>query len=53
VSKQKLGEAAACAVKRINLDNRVAKNAQRNGVWVGKSFVASTLLVAHVPMLSV
>jgi len=32
VSKQKLGEAAACAVKRINLDNRVAKNAQRNGV---------------------
>ena len=31
VSKQKLGEAAACAVKRTNLDMRVAKRAQRSG----------------------
>ena len=28
-SKEKLGEAACCAVKRINLDNRVAKAAAR------------------------
>jgi hypothetical protein len=39
VSKQKLGEAAACAVKRTNLDMRVAKRAQRSG----SSFVG----VAH------
>ncbi len=31
VSKEKLGEAACCAVKRINLDMRVAKNAARKG----------------------
>jgi hypothetical protein len=30
-SKEKLGEAACCAVKRINLDNRVAKAAKRAG----------------------
>lgn len=30
-SKEKLGEAACCAVKRINLDNRVAKAAKRVG----------------------
>ena len=31
VSKHKLGQAAACAVKRIHLDTRVAKNAARAG----------------------
>ena len=31
VSKEKLGEAAACAVKRINLDMRTARCAQRAG----------------------
>jgi hypothetical protein len=30
-SKEKLGEAACCAVKRINLDNRIVKNSQKNG----------------------
>lgn len=30
-SKEKLGEAACCAVKRINLDNKVAKAAKRAG----------------------
>jgi hypothetical protein len=36
-SKEKLGEAACCAVKRINLDNRVAKAAKRVGAggWSG------------------
>mmetsp|Transcript_17105 Transcript_17105/g.47439 ORF Transcript_17105/g.47439 Transcript_17105/m.47439 type:complete len:498 (+) Transcript_17105:1914-3407(+) len=38
VSKQKLGEAAACAVKRIHLDHRVAKNAQRNGADLKEGF---------------
>lgn len=33
VSKQKLGEAACAAVKRIHLDMRVAKNAQKIGAW--------------------
>lgn len=31
-SKEKLGEAACCAVKRINLDNRLARTAQAAGV---------------------
>lgn len=38
VSKQKLGEAAACAVKRIILDNRVAKNAQKTGANLMEGF---------------
>ena len=38
VSKQKLGEAACCAVKRINLDIRVAKNAQRAGADLKEKF---------------
>lgn len=31
-SKEKLGQAACCAVKRLHLDARIAKCAQRNGV---------------------
>uniref|UniRef100_A0A7S0RJM7 FAD-binding domain-containing protein n=1 Tax=Chlamydomonas leiostraca TaxID=1034604 RepID=A0A7S0RJM7_9CHLO len=38
VSKQKLGQAAACAVKRINLDNRVAKNAAKAGADLKEGF---------------
>uniref|UniRef100_A0A7S0UUD0 FAD-binding domain-containing protein n=1 Tax=Polytomella parva TaxID=51329 RepID=A0A7S0UUD0_9CHLO len=38
VSKQKLGEAAACAVKRIILDNRVAKCAARTGADLKENF---------------
>jgi hypothetical protein len=30
-SKEKLGQAACCAVKRINLDARIAKNSAKNG----------------------
>ena len=30
-SKEKLGQAACCAVKRLNLDQRIARCAQRNG----------------------
>lgn len=38
VSKEKLGEAACCAVKRINLDVRVAKCAQRTGADLKEGF---------------
>ncbi|KAG2447445.1 hypothetical protein HYH02_007770 [Chlamydomonas schloesseri] len=38
VSKAKLGEAACCAVKRINLDIRVAKNAARAGADLKEKF---------------
>lgn len=38
VSKQKLGTAAACAVKRINLDVRVARCAQRSGAELKEGF---------------
>jgi hypothetical protein len=37
-SKEKLGEAACCAVKRINLDNRVAKAAKRQGADLKEGF---------------
>jgi geranylgeranyl reductase family protein len=37
-SKEKLGEAACCAVKRINLDNRVAKAAKRAGADLKEGF---------------
>ena len=37
-SKEKLGEAACCAVKRINLDNRIAKCAQRKGAELKEGF---------------
>ncbi len=37
-SKQKLGQAACCAVKRINLDVRVARCAQRNGATLKENF---------------
>lgn len=38
VSKEKLGKAACAAVKRINLDIRVAKNAQRTGADLKENF---------------
>lgn len=38
VSEQKIGEAAACAVKRIHLDDRLAKHAQKAGVDLKESF---------------
>ncbi|GLC44549.1 hypothetical protein PLESTB_000060900 [Pleodorina starrii] len=41
VSKQKLGQAACCAVKRINLDVRVAKNAARAGADLKENFEVS------------
>ncbi|KXZ48066.1 hypothetical protein GPECTOR_30g161 [Gonium pectorale] len=41
VSKQKLGEAACCAVKRINLDMRIAKNAARAGADLKEKFEVS------------
>ena len=34
VSKQKLGQAACCAVKRINLDVRIARCAKRAGTQI-------------------
>jgi menaquinone-9 beta-reductase len=37
-SKEKLGEAACCAVKRINLDIRIAKNAARAGADLKEQF---------------
>ncbi|EFJ46118.1 hypothetical protein VOLCADRAFT_82001 [Volvox carteri f. nagariensis] len=42
VSKQKLGQAACCAVKRINLDVRVAKNAARAGADLKENFEVSS-----------
>lgn len=41
-SKEKLGQAACCAVKRINLDIRIAKNAQRNGADLKENFEVVT-----------
>ena len=43
-SKQKLGQAACCAVKRINLDVRIARCAQRSGANLMEGFevVAAT-----------
>lgn len=41
-SKEKLGEAACCAVKRINLDMRCAKAAQRKGADLKEQFEVST-----------
>lgn len=38
VSKQKLGQAAACAVKRINLDARMAKRAAKTGADLKENF---------------
>lgn len=38
VSKAKLGTAACCAVKRINLDARVARCAARNGAELKEGF---------------
>lgn len=37
-SKEKLGEAACCAVKRINLDMRVARCAARSGAKLKEGF---------------
>lgn len=37
-SKKKLGQAAACAVKRINLDVRIARCAQRTGADLKEGF---------------
>jgi hypothetical protein len=37
-SKEKLGEAACCAVKRINLDNRIAKKAKSAGADLKEGF---------------
>lgn len=37
-SKEKLGEAACCAVKRINLDMRIAKNSARAGAELKENF---------------
>jgi flavin-dependent dehydrogenase len=37
-SKQKLGQAACCAVKRINLDVRIARCAQRSGATLTEGF---------------
>lgn len=37
-SKEKLGEAACCAVKRINLDNRIAKKAASAGAELKEGF---------------
>ncbi|GAX79984.1 hypothetical protein CEUSTIGMA_g7423.t1 [Chlamydomonas eustigma] len=37
-SKQKLGQAACCALKRINLDVRVARCAQRSGATFKEGF---------------
>lgn len=37
-SKEKLGEAACCAVKRINLDNRIAKKAASGGADLKEGF---------------
>jgi len=41
-SKEKLGEAACCAVKRINLDSRIAKCAQRKGAELKEGFEVTT-----------
>lgn len=41
-SKEKLGQAACCAVKRINLDIRVAKAAQRRGADLKEQFEVDT-----------
>lgn len=41
-------QAACCAVKRINLDMRVAKNAQRNGVDLKEGFEVSLTSAGHV-----
>ncbi len=38
VSKEKLGEAACCAVKRIILDERMARAAQRAGANLFEGF---------------
>ncbi|KAL6749979.1 hypothetical protein V8C86DRAFT_2824776 [Haematococcus lacustris] len=38
VSKEKLGKAACCAVKRIHMDARVAKNAARAGADLKEGF---------------
>jgi hypothetical protein len=37
-SKEKLGQAACCAVKRINLDNRIAKRAAATGANLKEGF---------------
>lgn len=37
-SKQKIGEAAACAIKRIHLDDRLVKHAQTSGVHLKEGF---------------
>ncbi|GLI68448.1 hypothetical protein VaNZ11_012869 [Volvox africanus] len=41
VSKKKLGQAACCAVKRINLDARIAKNSARAGADLKENFEVS------------
>lgn len=41
-SKEKLGEAACCAVKRINLDMRIAKAAARKGADLKEGFEVTT-----------
>lgn len=41
-SKQKLGQAAACAVKRINLDIRIAKTAAKTGAKLMEGFEVET-----------
>ncbi len=41
-SKQRLGGAAACAVKRIHLDNRMAKCAAKTGAKLLEGFEVGT-----------
>lgn len=41
MSKEKLGEAACCAVKRIILDERMAKAAKRTGADLHEGFEVS------------
>jgi hypothetical protein len=50
-SKEKLGEAACCAVKRINLDNRVAKKAKSAGAELKEGFEVGVMCVESAVIL--
>lgn len=53
-SEKKLGEAAACAVKRINLDKRIAWKARDTGAELRENFeVESATFNAHAGLWSV
>lgn len=49
-SKEKLGEAACCAVKRIHLDARIARRAATAGADLKEGFEVRAVLLSLLPL---